>query len=235
MKREVQTVVDASTSSEIWLPCIQCSGDTLHKPLVEVSTEGSLRDGDFDLFWNERHQTVQCQGCRSVSFRHESTNSEDVTHVGDGNFEPLVRVTLYPPREKDYPGLPDAHFLPTLIQVTYNETLSALRRNLPVLSAVGMRMIVEAVCREQNATGTLQQMIDTLVRMGVLRDNDANLLHRLRSMGNDAAHQVKPHSRDFLRQALAAIEHLLISVYLVQIRTALLSPATDDAPWGKTK
>jgi len=51
--------------------------------------------------------------------------------------------------------------------------------------------------------------------MGVLTKDGADILHSLRNMGNDAAHEVKPHSEVELNVAFDVVENLLENVYLL--------------------
>ena len=56
--------------------------------------------------------------------------------------------------------------------------------------------------------------------MGVLTKTDAAVLHEIRSMGNEAAHESKPHSDEQLSLAMEVVEHLLKSVYIIPFKLA---------------
>ncbi len=51
--------------------------------------------------------------------------------------------------------------------------------------------------------------------MGVLTTDGPSNLHCLRIMGNQAAHEVKPHSEADLSIAFDVVEHLLEGVYIL--------------------
>jgi hypothetical protein len=46
-------------------------------------------------------------------------------------------------------------------------------------------------------------------------------LHKIRTLGNAAAHEVKPHTEKQLRLAMDVIEHLLTDVYILPKRIDL--------------
>lgn len=94
---------------------------------------------------------------------------------------------------------------------------------MPVLAGIGLRALVETVCKEREAEGkNLEQRIDNLVAQGVLTLDGAEFLHSLRIMGNQAAHEVKPHPVADLNLAFDVIEHVLTGVYLIPNRAAQL-------------
>jgi hypothetical protein len=53
------------------------------------------------------------------------------------------------------------------------------------------------------------------VGLGVLTQDGADILHKLRTLGNDAAHEVKPHSLQELGLAFDVVDHLLLGVYIL--------------------
>jgi hypothetical protein len=98
----------------------------------------------------------------------------------------------------------------------YSETRTALANDQPVLAGIGIRAIVETVCKDQSAAGNnLMEKIDDLARKGVVTPDGAKILHSLRFMGNDAAHEVKAHAEADLMTALDVVEYLLKGVYIL--------------------
>jgi hypothetical protein len=61
----------------------------------------------------------------------------------------------------------------------------------------------------------LEAKIDSLVNLGVLTSEGAIILHKVRTLGNNAAHEVKPHTSEQLNLALDVAEHLLKGVYIL--------------------
>jgi hypothetical protein len=106
--------------------------------------------------------------------------------------------------------------LPAGVHRIYNETHRALCEGLPVLTGIGIRAIVEAVCNEKGAAGkNLEQQIDSLKTMSLITPDGASILHSLRFMGNKAAHEVKPHTPEELATAFDVAEYLLKGVYVL--------------------
>ena len=103
------------------------------------------------------------------------------------------------------------------------ETYSALCNQLRVLSGIGIRALVETVCKDKAAVGkNLKEQIDNLVVLGILTRDGADFLHSLRIMGNNAAHDVEPQTEDDLDIAFDIVEHLLQGVYLLRIKASKL-------------
>ena len=91
-----------------------------------------------------------------------------------------------------------------------------MNNDQPVLTGIGLRALVETICKDKKASGgNLVEKIGSLVSLGVLTADGATILHRIRTLGNDVAHEVKPHTAEQLGIALGVCEHLLQGVYLL--------------------
>jgi hypothetical protein len=98
----------------------------------------------------------------------------------------------------------------------YKETIQALSNNSPVLAGIGLRALIETICKEKNAEGrNLFLKIDDLVAKQILTPTGSTILHKIRTLGNDAAHEVKPHSEKQLGLAMDVVEHILNDVYII--------------------
>lgn len=204
---------DKSTGTSIKVACKECRRDTNHIVLKSVEVSGSEPMApDMDFYWATSYQIIRCQGCDTVSFRSIGSNSEDVDHRGDT----IEYENLYPSRTEGREVLSDAHILPNDLERIYRETITALNCNQPVLAGIGIRAIIETVTKEKNASGnSLSSNIDNLVVLGVLTKDGADILHKLRVLGNNAAHEVKAHSGTELTLAMDVVEHLLQAVYIL--------------------
>jgi hypothetical protein len=140
-----------------------------------------------------------------------------------GEGYPIEKEELYPSRVAGRHKLRQSDCLPTAVSRIYDETHAALCSRQPILAGVGVRALVEAVCKEESAAGSnLENKIDNLVTKGVLTKNGAEILHGLRILGNVAAHEVKPHSERTLSLAMDVVEHLLTDVYILPAATEKL-------------
>jgi Domain of unknown function (DUF4145) len=218
MPSTVKYHINKTQGEEHALPCIKCTGKTTHKVLASVDVRGDEGDGYHLFSWATDNQIVQCLGCKAVSFRKASTNSEDYSSTDhDGNCESIVGQSLYPSRVEGIKGLgDDTFYLPANVRRIYDETHMALSNQAPVLAGIGLRALLETVCKEKNATGhDLLKKIDSLVSAGILTPASAAILHKIRALGNAAAHEVKPHSDKQLGLAMDIVQHLLKDVYIL--------------------
>lgn len=217
MSIKVTPKLSQATDPEQLVECTKCSGKTSHAVLATVDVNGSDGDSNYSFDWYTGHQLIQCLGCKSISYRIVSSNSEEYFHTDSGEVVYEESEKLYPPRIIGVKGLGDeAIYLPQKVRQIYEETLTALTVNAPVLAAIGLRALVETVCKEKEAEGgDLLKKIDSLVENRVLTPVGATILHKIRTIGNAAAHEVKPHSERQLSLALDIVEHLLKDVFIL--------------------
>src|SRR6266498_2925810 len=144
--------LNKTKDQEYWLPCGKCSGQTCHKVIVSIDVDGEDPSGTY--YYTETYQIVQCQGCRLYSFRKNQTNSEDSIE------DEFTSETLYLDHEELFPSrvagrnkLGQARFLPHKVAQVYNETHAALCSKQPILAGIGIRALIETVCKEKSAKG----------------------------------------------------------------------------------
>jgi len=202
---------------EIDIPCGDCLNTTSHivlKALVLEQVNGYHPEEEYTL----EYQIVRCQGCKKISFRKNHWRYMDRYLVGPDEWEINNYEELYPPRtinRKLLKDTPDCR-LPPKIRAIYEETHSALCNNNPILAGVGIRAIVETVCKDLNAQGkNLKEKIDDLVTKDLLTKTDVDFLHGTRLVGNEAAHEVEPLPDIILDTAMKVVEHLLEGKYFV--------------------
>jgi hypothetical protein len=200
---------------EVWVACRTCGKVTCHLLLTAVATSDESPDGDITV-WDD-YLTIQCGGCHTVSFCVASRCSEDMDYdPRTGEQQLSVSYRVYPNRIAGRSELEHSHLLPHVTYRIYEETLTAISNYQPVLAGIGIRAIVETICKERAAKGrNLKAQIDDLATTGVITKDGATILHGLRFMGNSAAHQVKAHSRDELIIALDVAEYSLKGVYIL--------------------
>ncbi|MBX3640262.1 MAG: DUF4145 domain-containing protein [Nitrosomonas sp.] len=200
---------------EVWLACGTCGKVTCHRTLTLVATSDESPDGDIQV-WDD-YLTVQCGGCRTVSFCVQSSCSEGLEWNPRTEQEELsVTNRVYPNRIAGRSELEHSQLLPYATYRIYEETRTAISNDQPVLAGIGIRAIVETICKERAAKGgNLKEQIDDLAAAGIITEDGAQILHSLRFMGNSAAHEVKAHSQDELIIALDVAEYSLKGVYIL--------------------
>lgn len=202
-----------------WLDCDSCSRKTRHK--VHHCVDNSFEDEESFYEATASWSIVQCEGCGTYSFLQTSHRRGIDT---DGDEATFIDKVLYPRRVVGRVDLEGIRFLPFQIQRIYFETREAICNEMNVLAGVGIRALVEVVCKERNGLGgNLQQKIDGLVEIGDLTAAGAKILHSLRVMGNEAAHEVKAHSSQDLATAFDVIEHLLTGIWILPAKASRLS------------
>ncbi|WDJ96666.1 DUF4145 domain-containing protein [Xanthomonas campestris pv. incanae] len=208
--------------------CNACRGDTQHQILTQVNSEDSWSDGRNSVDWPSRLKTLICLGCESLSFVRETTSSEDWDHDDQGNVVHPIIIERYPERTERL-KMNDSHLLPLKLGNIYEETLGAYNRNLPLLGAIGIRGIIETICRDRSVKGDkLYGKIDSLIPMGLLTSEHAKILHKLRSLGNTAAHEAEPPSQRHLGLAIDVCEHLLQGVYVIPEQAKIVFGMESD-------
>jgi hypothetical protein len=210
--------INKSAGEVIDVACIECKRATKHKVLASVETNGTEDcGGGNSIDYGGGRQIIQCQGCETMSFRIETWNSEDYDYNDEtGKIEICPSVTLFPSRSEGRAVIRDSYLLPTNVQRIYGETIKAHNNDQPVLSGIGIRALVESICKDKQAPGrNLADKINGLVTQGVLTAAGASILHQIRTLGNDAAHEVKPHKAEQLALALDVCDHLMQGVYIL--------------------
>lgn len=192
--------------------CRSCGQDTHHDVLAEHSV--SHRE---DYSCDIHHQILSCRGCETHSFRKVFVDIEAAYPTGEEEWEVPEEVDIYPRALKGHRDLENSHHIPTVVSRIYSEVLLSIKENAKILAGLGLRGIVEAVCNDLSITGrNLEVRIDKLASGGHISKSDAERLHAIRFMGNDAAHDIKRPEDVALTVALQIVEHLLSSVYILE-------------------
>jgi len=209
--------VNKKKGQKVECPCRECNRSTKHEIISEATLSGASGSHNYEIYWATEYQIVRCLGCETLAFRRTNSNSEDgYIQIGEDEWIDNIREDIYPTPHEGRQPISDSHLLPEKIERIYDETLAALNSRQEVLCGIGVRAIIETVCKDKAAVGpNLYKQIDSLVSQGVLTQDGANILHKLRTLGNNAAHEVKPHTPKELGLAFDVVDHLLLGVYIL--------------------
>lgn len=200
------------TTKKLKSYCRSCGQDTNHGVLSE-HTESYRDEYSCDYIY----QIVECLGCNTKSFREVFEDIESAYQLYDNEWEVPTRIDVYPKFIKGHRNLDGDYCLPDLVGKVYREVLLAFQENALVLAGLGLRGTVEAVCNDLGIKGrNLEVRISKLATAGNISRKDAERLHGIRFMGNDAAHEMKKPKKEHLSVALKIVEHLLSSVYILE-------------------
>lgn len=199
-----------SKPATIWTPCSSCDRDTKHDILF------STEESEYEYRIDRSFQVVQCCGCETKSFRKVLAYIEDVYQIDDDEWEIPKEIHLFPAILKGHRTVPDIARAPDTVSSIYTESLAAIKNQSFTLAGIGLRATIEAICNERSVTGrNLEIRIDKLAKAGFVSQADADRLHAIRFMGNDAAHEIQAADLDGLLIALKIIEHLIVSIYIL--------------------
>lgn len=198
-----------------WIPCNYCNNKTQHKILDSYNYSEEVENGMIQI-WTD-YYLLKCMGCNSITLLTESSDSENSDFDPYTGEEYYVRtVNIYPKRLEGRKQLSNYYLLPSNVSRIYLETFDAICNSMKILSGIGIRVIVEAVCQEKRIiNGNLQNKIDELHNKGIITEEGASILHNLRFMGNVSAHEIKEHTIEELNVGFDVIENLLSTVYII--------------------
>lgn len=231
---------NGSKDKIISIHCIECKRSTRHLVTVSLDKTGSDEDAreGWSVDWSDRYQVIECQGCETVSFRHQSWFSEDQDSDSDG-----ITERLYPLRNKDAINSKPYHNVPSNLRRIYTELIDCFNNDSPTLCAAGLRALVEGICAQQGivdgpvempAKGggtqivrrdTLEARISGLQEKGFLTQPSAQTLHEHRYLGNSAVHELARPSAAELKLAIEIVEHVLEQLYELPEKAAELRHA----------
>ena len=190
--------------------CHQCQKHTNHKVISERKLSF---DPNYEDPWGESHRFSRCAGCDAFTYSIESWSENDWNpHTGETD----TTWITYPRAESDRQPMDNENDLPAKVRLIYKEVIASMNAQLPVLSGIGLRALIEATCRDQGISGgNLQALIDGLATKGILSTAQADILHTHRFLGNAAAHEITPALPPELVAALEIAENVLRTIYVL--------------------
>lgn len=207
--------------------CVECNRSTKHRVVVSYEGGGSS-GGEWSVDWSNSYQTLQCQGCQTVTFRHGHWFSEDWDPSMDQDW---TVERFYPKRNVNSLKAEPLQNVPTALRRLYGEVIDCFNNDSLILCAAGLRALVEGLCSNQGVIDgpvttttpdgksqtcrrdNLEGKIAGLHEKGILTTTNAHTLHEHRYLGNDAVHQLSRPSEDELRTAIEIVEHTLEQIY----------------------
>ena len=198
--------------------CPYCKHNSNH---TIVANYGGENDDEFPYATID-YEIIRCDGCDFISFREESYDQNDF--LGYKNNVPVINIS-----EVRYPSnISGIKFnewnifnIPISCRKIYKETEFSLANDQILLSAVGLRMLIESICNDQIKNGNIEfksknlyGKIDELVENGILTKKSGEILHGIREIGNSSTHELKPTNINHLKIAFDIIENLLLMLYI---------------------
>jgi len=193
--------------------CNNCKGLRNQKEVHKVEKRGGDEGGDFQ--WYKSYSIIQCNGCDCISFYQVYGDTEMYEQGPYGNQEFFYDESVYPLYLKRGEVIEQLHYLPEKIRIIYAETIASFKSNSSILTAGGLRAIIEAICNNLKITGhNLADRIDGLSENGHLTLAESKRLHSIRFLGNDALHEIEKPKEEHLYLLLEIINHLLSNLFV---------------------
>lgn len=208
--------------------CNSCGSETNHNIKAEHVTEWhDARAGRHTGFWEKRRQRLLiCDGCESASLEVGWTAAGDRNPDTDEQYwstEFFPKRTKHDISEKRFKQLPDR------LDMIYRETIQAYNTEALILAAVGLRSLVEGICKDQGIgkeRDKLANRIDGL--KSKFPEHIVEDLHEFRFMGNEAVHELESPTDDDLQVAIEICEDLLNYIYELDYKIRKLSSSRND-------
>ena len=200
--------------------CPKCRSITNHTILANYTIGIIL---PYHNCWEDTdYEIVQCNVCNFISVRKEY--SDDTFVDFDENGEPFHTCieSRYPniiasSKLKDY----NISHIPSICRKIYEETEFSLASNQVLLSAMGLRALIESICNSQEQFGNIRfksdnlyGKINKLVEDKKLTEESGEILHKIRGIGNESTHELKSSNINHLKIAFDIIENLLLMLYI---------------------
>ncbi len=193
--------------------CNSCNRDTNH--VIKASENRNSSDEDY--WWHCTYSIVECCGCGELSFLTATVEEGEVEYNENGGIEYPTRYKTYPYHKRFANPIKNLWPVPIKIGTIYRETINALNNECFLLAAAGFRVIVEAICLENNIEGkSLETKINNLCKRGIITKNDRDRLHSIRFMGNDSVHNIKKPDTRQISLVLDIIHNMLNGLYVLK-------------------
>lgn len=201
--------------------CNQCKGETNHICRADYCRHYLIGADEFlgGFAYTVGYRLWMCAGCESCTLEKYYTDEGLVNENG----VPEYQTDEFFPKRTEY-NLDSKHFrqLPSRLYGIYREVIQSFNNQMGMLSAIGIRTLIEGICADQEITGgNLESKIDGLI--SILPKNIVANLHSLRFMGNEAAHELSAPSQEELRLAIEICEDLLNYLYELDYKASYLS------------
>lgn len=201
--------------------CNKCRNNTEHRIIVEAQKTEDI-DDEGCIYLVNIYRILECAGCHYISFMEENIFSEDDELYDPAYGKKFRKCCLYPiPEEGVFNESCRSrleYVLPNGIKQIYEETLEAVKNKLFIVAGIGLRTILDTVCREQkigDVRSNLARRLEVMREQQLISDAEYSVLIEIKNIGNKSVHEgrsLQPHE---VSEALIAVEHILDKLYLL--------------------
>ncbi|WNF47726.1 DUF4145 domain-containing protein [Pseudomonas sp. SG20056] len=188
-----------------------CCGS--HKNHIVIAEKIVKSNPGCEDLWGENHYFAQCAGCDAFTYAISSWSEWD-WNPRTGEMD--LTWKTYPRSSTERQPMDNIDDLPKKIRAIYLEIIGSMNAQLPILAAIGLRALIEAVCKERGITApNLEKLIDGLATNGILSQAQASILHGHRFLGNTAAHEIVSPNPKELIAAVEIAETVMRTIYVL--------------------
>lgn len=177
----------------LWSDCRECKRGTKHTLIGSRNVPSPTEDYHCET----KYLLIECNGCETISFRKEFHDYEEYYQIGPDEYEHPINVEIFPHYINDHMHIESLSDVPDIVSSIYEESLLTIQEGAFTLAGLGLRATIEAICNDKEIKGkNLQVRINTMYKSGLISKSDADRLHAIRFMGNDAAHEIKKAKKE---------------------------------------
>lgn len=202
--------------------CNVCQSETIHESHAAINTVHEAEDVYSPYAFVDYH-IIQCGGCHDLSFM--IVNRCSVVTEGYGDDERMVPEVQYFPEHLPFNReISLARSLPSSIFELYKETITLISKKMYRFAALGLRLLIEAVAKDNGAAKyNLGSKIQELRAANIITEEEKEVLEILKDYGDGAAHRDETQPESILQLSLKIMESVITRLYVfTELRKELL-------------
>ena len=228
IENRLKYTINTDLNESLVFYCNTCRTMTSHKTIVKASiVDDDPTCDNYERFECEDYRISECSGCHSVRFVENVISSEDKNIRSIEDFKKRLEsrklhCRIYPISEEG--ALTESRLdklefvLPPRVKRIYEETLIAIKNKQFVIAGIGLRGVLDAVCRDKGIGKgkiTLAERLNIMLKENLITPDQKGILDAVKDLGNDSAHEGKVLKSYEVERALIVVEHLLDTLYLL--------------------
>lgn len=199
--------------------CLKCKVEINHEILVHIRKHIIYEEESYIRLY-EFLKILKCINCSEISFGHKFMNPDDASIIGENIYGELLYeeysdIRTYPARDiNTIASQQFQNILPEEIYSIYEEVIIALNNQMPLLTALGLRTLLEQIIKYFGKSDDLGIILNQFEKDGFISTKQRSLLDDIRYLGNDAAHRADSKSRKDLILHLKVLENLIQQLFV---------------------
>ena len=186
--------------------------------------------GEHDALY--QYKFWACRGCDTAVLQESCTLKMMLDEHSDRFF---WSYTFHPKRSAEHCSIKNFIDLPPNLWIIYNEVVESFNAQLEILTAVGLRSLLEGICVDKgiddNVAWGLKAKLKELDKRQHLPSGIVKSLESFKLMGDESVHKLERSSIQNLSLAIEDMESLLDFLYSLDAKAdVLLKRVIDQSP-----